>query len=492
MSMMRSAAKSVALRIPPVRRVYHALLAAYAHSAVLEQKLAALTAENGNLGNQLAALEHKMTALNCESANVRNEVAARNSENASLRGELDARNSQSASLRAEFDTRNSENANLRNEFDTRNAENASLRNELGARNDENAKLRGELDVRNSENANLRNDLAARGTESANLRSELDARNAESVNLRSALAIRDSENENLRTEVAELERTDRAIHNMLVARNAENAYLQSELVATKGQKSNGLLPGFEWHQRGFDWSRESAPVGYWADPVAKARTARLQGQAAAAAAKNGKAVAKASEGYEFSEDYLSPHLRNWEIVFRECVNDAKKVLEIGSYEGRSAVWLVEHAFKPDHGGERYCVDTWFGSIEHDKAQMPKVEKRFDRNIAKARRGLAKVKVHKVKGNSTASLMKLLAGGHGGSFDFIYVDGSHQPSDVLSDLVLSRELCRVGGIIACDDYLWGNPLHGPKIAIDAFANCFFGKVEPIPGLQLYQLYFRKLAG
>ncbi len=499
MSMMRSAAKSVALGIPPVRRLYQGLLAANAHSAVLEQKIAALTAENGNLGNQLAAgnaksqtLDQKIAALNIENANLSNEVAARNSENANLRNELAARNSENANLRNELAARNAENANQRSELDTRNSENANLRNELAAQNAENANQRSELDTRNSENANLRNELAARNAENANQRSELDTRNSENANLRNELAAQNSENAKLRLEAAELDRTNGDIHRALVARNAENGYLQSELLATKGQHGNGLLPGFAWHQRGFDWSRESAPVAYWNDSVAEARGTRLEGEAARAASKSERVAAKPKDDYEFSEDWLSQHLRNWKTLFRECVPETKKILEIGSYEGRGTTWLIEHAFKPDQGGQLYCLDTWLGSGEHDPAQMPKVEKRFNRNTARALKRAPNVNLHKIKGDSVGSLMKLLADGHAGSFDFIYVDGSHVAADVLTDLVLTFPLCRVGGIIACDDYLWGNPLHGPKIAIDSFANCFFGKVEPLPGLLLYQLYFRKLAG
>jgi predicted O-methyltransferase YrrM len=89
-------------------------------------------------------------------------------------------------------------------------------------------------------------------------------------------------------------------------------------------------------------------------------------------------------------------------------------------------------------------------------------------------------------------------HQNSFDLVFVDGSHQACDVLSDLVLSYHLCAVGGQIICDDYLWSNARHGsqdllmmPRLAIDAFAHAFMRKVAQASGLKLYQAYFVKTA-
>ena len=78
--------------------------------------------------------------------------------------------------------------------------------------------------------------------------------------------------------------------------------------------------------------------------------------------------------------------------------------------------------------------------------------------------------------------------------MYIDGSHQASDVLTDLVLGFMLRRVNGIMVCDDYLWKlnrDPLLNTKLAIDAFTNCFFGKIEPVNRIPLYQLWLRKTA-
>ena len=199
-------------------------------------------------------------------------------------------------------------------------------------------------------------------------------------------------------------------------------------------------------------------------------------------------------YSFSVDWFTHVAPIWVKALNVLLPTPKKIVEIGSYEGRSAIWMIENAFPRGAPAALYCVDTWGGGLEHDAATMPQVEARFDANIVRARQRYPSVAVHKIKSASDAALLKMLSEGHQGSVDLIYIDGSHQAADVLTDLVLSFMLCRPNGIIVCDDYLWQlnrNPLLNPKLAIDAFTNCFFGKLEPVNGIPLYQLWLRKTA-
>jgi hypothetical protein len=204
-------------------------------------------------------------------------------------------------------------------------------------------------------------------------------------------------------------------------------------------------------------------------------------------------------YEFTVDWFTQNEHVWRLIFQKLLPDAKKILEIGSFEGRSAVWLMQNGFNRDLGGDLYCIDTWQGGVDYEQAQIPKiqiseVERRFDHNIEQAKLRAPHVKLHKIRQASRASLVQLLASGHAESFDFVYVDGSHMANEVLSDLVLSFALCKLGGVIVCDDYLKDqgqNPLFVPKLAIDSFVNCFVGKVAVLGQLPLYQLYLRKFS-
>ncbi|HWE72366.1 MAG TPA: class I SAM-dependent methyltransferase [Stellaceae bacterium] len=201
-----------------------------------------------------------------------------------------------------------------------------------------------------------------------------------------------------------------------------------------------------------------------------------------------------EAFEFTADWFSAAEPTWRAIFQQLIPDARKILEIGCYEGRSVVWLIKNGFRRGMAGDLYCIDNWKGSVEHSSATMQDVFARFKRNVERAYKAAPAITVHRLEADSRPALAKLYLEGHGGSFDFVYVDASHQAPDVLSDLVLAFELCRVGGIVACDDYLWNfgrNPLHTPKIAIDAFVNCYAAKLTPVSGVPLYQFFFKKIA-
>jgi len=202
----------------------------------------------------------------------------------------------------------------------------------------------------------------------------------------------------------------------------------------------------------------------------------------------------SEEYEFTTDWFSRFAGVWsQLLARE---KPARILEIGSYEGRATCFLIESC-AADRPIEVHCVDTWSGGVEHDSGAMPLVEGRFDRNVAKAMAKAANaVLFHKHKSLSAPALVKLLSEGSE-RFDLIYIDGSHQAPDVLTDAVLAFMLLKVGGLLIFDDYLWSMEGQGrqdaynmPKPAIDAFVNLFQRKLGVL-GAPLYQLYTRKTA-
>jgi len=200
-------------------------------------------------------------------------------------------------------------------------------------------------------------------------------------------------------------------------------------------------------------------------------------------------------YEFTTDWFTRFAGIW----RQLLNQYRpsRHLEIGSYEGRCSCFLVEECAR-DRPMELHCVDTWLGGMEHEAATMAEVERRFDTNLAAAIAQAAQpVRFVKHKGASRTVLAQLLAERGARSFDLIYVDGSHQAPDVLTDAVMAFELLEVGGLLIFDDYLWSHEAAGrqdhynmPKPAIDAFVNVFQRKLE-VFGAPLYQLFIRKVA-
>lgn len=204
------------------------------------------------------------------------------------------------------------------------------------------------------------------------------------------------------------------------------------------------------------------------------------------------------GYEFSVDWFEGARVIWSQILPQL--NPKKLLEVGSFEGRSACFLIENLAK-DSDIELHCVDTWGGGIEHQGdgfavVNMSEVEPRFLKNIGIAIDSVSgNVDLHVHKKLSDIALVELIADGKSNYFDFIYIDGSHQAPDVLSDALLAFKLLRVGGLLAFDDYLWNEPLsygvdpiRSPKIAIDSFTNVFCRKLKIIPA-HLGQIYIQK---
>jgi len=189
--------------------------------------------------------------------------------------------------------------------------------------------------------------------------------------------------------------------------------------------------------------------------------------------------KGDQPYSYTEDWFTKNIS----VLRRTLNPFAgrsdlAVLEIGSWEGRSAVWLVSELFT---GADctLHCIDAWAGP------DGEKAEARFDQNMRHLRKAHG-FSLQKHKALSSHALKSLAEA----SFDIAYVDGSHLAHDVLTDLVLTWPLLKPNGVMICDDYglkdemQWHDgfsdyPVRpipkGPKSAIDSFIDCFEDQFE-----------------
>lgn len=192
-------------------------------------------------------------------------------------------------------------------------------------------------------------------------------------------------------------------------------------------------------------------------------------------------------YQFTKDWFGWAPPVWEQLIPMLPHGVKRqFLEIGSFEGRSMVWIAENMMNP--GDELICVDTWEGGEEHGAEDMGVVEVKFDYNRELIHR-THDVFIGKIKNTSTEALATFFTD-ESGDFDFIYIDGSHIAKDVLTDACMAWPLLKPKGIMVFDDYMWGNPrdiLHRPKPAIDAFTNIFAEEVDIVH--VGYQLVVRK---
>jgi predicted O-methyltransferase YrrM len=197
-------------------------------------------------------------------------------------------------------------------------------------------------------------------------------------------------------------------------------------------------------------------------------------------------------FEFSNQWFDGHIDNWVRVFNAHVPARPRILEVGSFEGRSAVWLLQRMYEKHGGGELYCVDPFIATVtEAQHGNMQQVRKRFLSNIEKARMLWPPTVFHHLEKPSVLALSELIPT-MAGSFDVIYVDGDHTAAAALTDLVLSLQLIKKGGIIIADDYLWDKAkdiLDAPKFGIDCFANTFAREMKVLPHLPNYQIFFKR---
>ncbi len=166
--------------------------------------------------------------------------------------------------------------------------------------------------------------------------------------------------------------------------------------------------------------------------------------------------------DWFNDNRRPHI--WKEVFSHLAGRiGLRILEVGCYEGRSAVWFLENLLTHPTTGLLVCVDEWAGGFnaEHNQDRMNAVEARFDKNVMGG--GYTTSVIQKIKNDSVYGLSTLLS--RGVKFDIVYVDACHRPAAATADIVLAKRLLCPGGYMVIDDYASKHPNHrGLTEAVD----------------------------
>lgn len=176
---------------------------------------------------------------------------------------------------------------------------------------------------------------------------------------------------------------------------------------------------------------------------------------------------------FSEDWFTVHIPIWERVMRELEGEQARILELGSFEGLSACFLLWRL--PD--ARLTCVDTFAGIAGYEAygIETTELERRFDGNVAL----VDAARVRKLVGTTHRLLPELVDQAE--QFDLIYVDASHTALDVLADVALAWQLLASGGVMIFDDYggapTGEDPLEYPRPAIDAFLTLVAGRYDEL---------------
>lgn len=147
--------------------------------------------------------------------------------------------------------------------------------------------------------------------------------------------------------------------------------------------------------------------------------------------------------EFSENWFEHNIPYWERWLGGFRGRAGlRALEIGSFEGRSTLWLCENILTADDS-RIDCLDLFAEDPVYGDYHA-----RFRRNTA--------AHAHKIReypGYSFDSMRKVE-----GEYDIVYIDGWHSAFGALADGVMSWPLLKTRGVMIFDDYLWVPPKLG----------------------------------
>ena len=117
------------------------------------------------------------------------------------------------------------------------------------------------------------------------------------------------------------------------------------------------------------------------------------------------------------------------------------LEVGCFEGLSSFFVLSE-YKAINA---ILLDIWDMPNPNSKTlshNFNSIEKAFDNN-------LSGFNFTKIKDDSVVAMRKLFK--QNKSFDFIYIDGSHNGEDILSDAIEAFKILKKEGLIFFDDFL-----------------------------------------
>lgn len=162
------------------------------------------------------------------------------------------------------------------------------------------------------------------------------------------------------------------------------------------------------------------------------------------------------------------------------------MEIGSWEGRSAVFLLTELCKTE--GEIVCIDHF--DLMRTQAGRDRYS-RMKHNLALAG-GRFRIKdKFSVPGLIDVLVEEMSVAEPG--FDWIYVDGSHEADDTFLDGELAWRLARKGAVFIFDDYGWDtqpkDSRHHPRRGIDTFLKLHEGEYRKLSGEGQYQMVLHK---
>lgn len=156
------------------------------------------------------------------------------------------------------------------------------------------------------------------------------------------------------------------------------------------------------------------------------------------------------------------------------------IEIGIYYGLTTLWLAEKLSPLNPNFKHYCIDPFTQDIAFGE-DLTDVHNDFLYNLqaCEAKENIVFINKSSYEGLIDLKNKNIIP-------QFVYIDGDHKASSVLTDLVFSFNLLPSGGVILCDDALdWRHvdtngsvdPHMCPRMAVETFLMCNWSSVRPL---------------
>ena len=155
------------------------------------------------------------------------------------------------------------------------------------------------------------------------------------------------------------------------------------------------------------------------------------------------------------DMRYKHTQNWFLVSEirqkllKFINGSQThhILEIGCFEGLSSVFFADNLLTQPES-TLVCVDPFLKIANNDHSQFLQnnEEANFDYNITHCQNS-QKITVHKITSDEFFKSNTQM-------FDFIYIDGCHEPDFIMRDMENSFKILEPNGIMWMDDYCGGD--------------------------------------
>jgi SAM-dependent methyltransferase len=182
--------------------------------------------------------------------------------------------------------------------------------------------------------------------------------------------------------------------------------------------------------------------------------------------------------------LPENLLGWngdKPIFARLITEIKpkRVIEVGSWHGLSAITMAKALKELGMGSTLICVDTWLGAVEfwddqkHTKERnlllkhgYPQVYYQFLSNVVHNN-----VQDVILPFPNTSFIAAKFFKNTKYTANLIYIDGSHEYTDVISDCREYWDIVEPGGVMFGDDWSW----RSVRTAVEDFAKEKSLKIE-----------------